>query len=138
MSQLFAQILVLATSLTAMTATAADKQYAVQAAPVALKAGAAGNAVVTIKPAAGLHFNKEFPAKFTVEATAFAKPTKDAMSTKSGDVKVTGNDGVVTIPLQGLAAGTGAVTVTGNFSVCSAEQCYMLRGEKMTVQVATK
>ena len=138
MQYLTAQLLVLASSLAALTATAADKQYVVQAAPVSLKAGAAGSAVVTIKPAAGLHFNKEFPAKFTVEATAFAKSTKDALSSKNGDVNVKGNDGIVTIPLQGLAAGTGALTVTGNFSVCSAEQCYMLRGEKLTVQVATK
>lgn len=119
-------------------ALAADKQYTVQAPAVTLKPGAQGTAALTIKPIAGMHFNKEFPAKFTVEATAFAKSSKDALTAKAGDVKVTGNDGVVTIPLQGLAAGTGAVTVTGNFSVCSAEQCYMLRGEKLTLQVAVK
>jgi hypothetical protein len=125
-------------TLTAASALADDKQYTVQAPAVALKPGAAGSATLTIKPIAGMHFNKEFPAKFTVEATAFAKSAKEALTAKAGDVKVTGNDGVVTIPLQGLAAGAGPVTVTGNFSVCSNEQCYMLRGEKLTLQVATK
>lgn len=122
----------------AATAQAADKQYTVQVPPVTLKPGAQGTAVLTVKPGSGLHFNKEFPAKFIVEATAFAKSPKEALTAKAGDVKVAGNDGVVTIPLQGLAAGAGAVTVTGNFSVCSAEQCYMLRGEKLTLQVAVK
>lgn len=124
--------------LAATPALADEKQYTVHAPAVTLKPGANGSAVVTIKAGSGLHFNKEFPAKFTVEATAFAKSQKDALTAKAGDVKVTGNDGVVTIPLQGLAAGSGPLTVTGNFSICSAEQCYMLRGEKMTLQVAVK
>ncbi len=122
----------------AAPALAADKQYTVHAPAVNLKAGGQGSAALTIKPIAGMHFNKEFPAKFTVEATAFAKSSKDALTAKAGDVKVTGNDGVVTIPLQALVAGAGPITVTGNFSVCSAEQCYMLRGEKLTLQVAVK
>lgn len=124
--------------LLAIAAFAAEKQYTTQAAAVTLKPGANSTATLTIKPGAGLHFNKEFPAKFVVEATAFAKSPKDALTSKAGDVKVTGNDGVVTIPLQALAAGAGNMTVTGNFSVCSAEQCYMLRGEKLTLQVAVK
>jgi hypothetical protein len=122
----------------AAPALAAEKQYAVHAPAVNVKAGGQATAVLTVKPIAGLHFNKEFPAKFTVETTAFAKSTKDALTAKAGDVKVTGNDGVVTVPLQGLAAGSGPITVTGNFSVCSAEQCYMLRGEKLTLQVVVK
>ncbi len=124
--------------MTTAPALAADKQYTVHAPTVTLKQGGQGSASLTIKPGEGLHFNKEFPAKFTVEATPFAKSQKDVLTAKAGDVKVTGNDGVVTIPLQGLAAGSGPVTVTGNFSVCSAEQCYMLRGEKLTLQVAVK
>jgi hypothetical protein len=122
----------------AAPALAADKQYTVQAPTVTLKPGAQGTAALTIKPVAGMHFNKEFPAKFTVEATAFAKSPKAQLSMNAGDVKVAGNDGVVTIPLQGLAAGSGPVTVTGTFGICTAEQCYMLRGEKLTLQVAVK
>ena len=124
--------------LLAAPAFAADKQYSVHAPAVSVKSGAQATAVLTVKPIEGMHFNKEFPAKFTVEATAFAKSTKDALTAKAGDVKVAGNDGVVTVPLQGLAAGSGPVTLTGNFSVCSAEQCYMLRNEKLTVQVTVK
>ncbi len=122
----------------AAPALAQEKQYSVHAPNVAIKSGGQATATVTIKAGAGFHFNKEFPAKFTVESTAFAKSSKEILTAKAGDVKVTGNDGIVTIPLQALAAGTGPVTVTGNFSICSAEQCYMLRGEKLTLQVAVK
>ncbi len=122
----------------AAPALAEPKQYSVHAPTVTLKAGGTGAATLTIKADAGFHFNKDFPAKFTVEATAFAKSAKEALTTKAGDVKVAGNDGVITIPLQGLAAGTGPVTVTGNFGICNAETCFMLRGEKLTLQVAVK
>ncbi len=122
----------------AAPALADEKQYAVHAPSVTLKPGAAGSAVVTIRAGKGLHFNPEFPAKFTVEATAFAKSAKDALTTKGGDVKVVGNDGLVTIPLQAIAAGAGPVAITGNFSICSAEQCYMLRGEKLSLSVVVK
>ena len=125
-------------SLTASAAVAEEAVYSTQAPTVTLKAGAKGAATVTIKAAAGYHVNKDYPAKFTVEATAFAKSTKETLSAKEGDVKFTGNDAVVTVPLQALAAGAGPLTLTGNFSVCSAEQCYLKRGEKLIVQIAVK
>lgn len=122
----------------AATAAADGKQYQAATAPVTIKPGAAGTATLTIKPAKGLHFNHEYPAKFVVTPTAFAKPTKDKLTMKAGDVKIVGIDGVVTIPLQGLAAGAGNVEVVGSFSVCSDEQCYMLRDEKLALQVTVK
>jgi hypothetical protein len=111
--------------------TPTAKQYA-------LKTGAAGTAKLTIKPAKGFKFNKEYPSKFTVAAAAFAKPAKEKLTAKEGDVKVAGTDGVVTIPLQGVAAGAGALSVTGNFSICNAEQCFMLRNEALQLQVSVK
>ncbi len=124
----------------ALTASAAeaDKQYAVDAKPFTLKAGSQGTLVVTIKPGKGLHFNKEFPAKFTVEANPTAKSTKDKLTSKDGDVRVEGANGVIHVPLQGTVAGQTALKITGNFSICSDEQCYMLRGESLTAQVTVK
>lgn len=124
----------------AMATPEADgaKQYSVQSAPLTLKTGANGVLTVTIKPGKGLHFNKEFPAKFSVEANPNAKATKEKLTAKDGDVKVVGNDGVVSIPLTGVAAGQANLKVVGNFSVCSDEQCYMLRGEALSVAVTVK
>ena len=116
----------------------AGKQYTVVVAPVQLKVGATATVSLTIKPNKGLHFNEEFPAKFTVEATAFAKCPKDKLTAKTGEVKVAGGQGTVAIPLTGVAAGAGNIKVTGNFSVCSDEQCYMLRGEILTVPVTVQ
>jgi hypothetical protein len=119
-------------------AAAGDKQYRIEAAEVRLKVGATATAKLVIKAAAGLHFNREYPAKFTVAPTAFAKSTKDKLSSKTGEVQVEGNDGVVSVPLQGLAAGAGTVEITGSFSVCSDEQCYMLRDEKLSLKVVVQ
>ncbi len=119
-------------------APAGEKQYRLEASEVRLKAGATGSARLVIKPATGLHFNAEYPAKFSVTAAAFAKSTKDKLTSKEGDVKIDGDLGVLTIPLQGLAAGAGALQITGSFSVCSNEQCYILRDEKLALQVTVQ
>lgn len=116
-------------------APAGDKQYTAIADAVTLKVGATGEFKLTIKPAAGLHFNAEYPAKFAVTAAAFAKSTKDKLSSKGGEVKIEGENGVVSVPLQGLAAGSGNLEIVGSFSVCSSEQCYMLRDEKLAMKV---
>ena len=116
-------------------APSGEKQYSVVADAVTLKVGANGEFKLTIKPGAGLHFNAEYPAKFAVTAAACAKSTKDKLSTKGGEVKIVGESGVVSVPLQGLAAGSGNLEIVGSFSVCSSEQCYMLRDEKLAMKV---
>lgn len=117
---------------------APTRQYTFEATAVQLKPGGTVVATVTIKPVKGMKFNKEFPAKFTVEAAAFAKSTKDKLTMKDGDVKVAGVDGVLSIPLTGVAAGAGTLKVVGNFSICNEEQCYMLRNEQLSLAVTVK
>lgn len=116
----------------------AGKQFTVAASPLQLKVGAAGTLTVTIKPAKGLHFNKEFPAKFSVDANPNVRSGKEKLTAKDGDVKVIGVDGVVAVPLTGVTAGQTTVRVVGNFSVCSDEQCYMLRNEALSATVTVK
>jgi hypothetical protein len=122
----------------ALPALAADEHYTVASAPLALKVGANGNLVVTIKPAPGLHFNKEYPAKFSLTANPNVKAAKEKFSAKDGDVKTTGNDGQLTVALTGVKAGETTVTFTGSFSVCSDEQCYMKQNQVVTAKVAVK
>lgn len=119
-------------------APAGEKQYTAVAPAVTIKVGATADAKLTIKAAKGLHFNQEYPAKFSVTAAAYAKCTKDKLAAKTGDVKFEGVDGVVTLPLQGLAAGAGKLEVVGSFSVCSDEQCYILRDEKLALDVTVQ
>ncbi|MCO4760723.1 MAG: hypothetical protein KC502_04420 [Myxococcales bacterium] len=119
-------------------AKASGKRYSVTVAPVTLKAGAKGTAKLTIQPAKGLKFNKDFPSKFIVTAAKYAKCDKPKLSKRGGDVKIDGKTGVVSIPLTGLAAGAGDLSVQASFSVCSDEQCYVLRGEMLKLPVTVK
>jgi hypothetical protein len=122
----------------AAAGAAGAPQYTIAPVSVTLKPGAAGSATVVIKPGAGLHFNEEYPAKFTVSTTTFAKPAKEKLTFKEGDLKVVGGNGELVVPLQGLAAGEGPLDIVGSFSVCSDETCHMLKEQKFSIQVAVK
>ena len=113
-------------------------RYSVVAAPVTIKTGAKASVTMRIEPAKGLKFNKDFPSKFTVNAGRHAKCDKADLTKRGGDVVMDGKVGVVTIPLVGTAAGTGDLSVIGNFSVCNDEQCFVLRGESLSISVTVK
>lgn len=119
-------------------AAPAGKQYSIEVAPVTMKAGGKATATLKVKPGKGLKFNKDFPSKFVVTANKHAKCDKPKLSKKSGNVTIDGKTGVVTIPLTALVAGSAPLTVQASFSVCSDEQCYVLRGEMLTLPVTVK
>ena len=119
-------------------AAPAGSRYTVETSPVTLTVGGKQTAVIRVQPEKGLKFNKDFPSKFVVTAAKHASRDKPALSKSGGDVKMDGKTGVVTIPLTGLAAGTGPLTIQASFSVCSDEQCYVLRGEMLTLPVTVK
>ena len=122
----------------AAAAKPAGSRYTVETSPVALTVGGKKVAVLKVQPAKGLKFNKDFPSNFVVSAAKHASCDKPALSKRGGDVKIEGKMGVVTIPLTGLAVGTGPLTVQASFSVCSDEQCYVLRGEMLQLPVTVK
>ena len=115
-----------------------NQQYAVIARPVSLKVGGKTVAKMVIEPAKGLKFNKDFPSSFIVSAGRHAKCDKKKLSKRTGDVKVDGKKGNVSVPLTALGAGTGELSIIGNFSVCSEEQCYVLRGQRLALNVTVK
>lgn len=115
-----------------------NKQYTVVVRPVSMKVGGKTVAKLVIEPAAGLKFNKDFPSKFVVTAGRHASCDKKKLSAKKGDVKVDGKKGTVSVPLTAIAAGTGDLSIMGSFSVCSDEQCYVLRGEQLALNVTVK
>ena len=114
------------------------KRYSVAVAPTTIKVGGKATTTLTIKPGKGLHFNKDFPSKFVVNAGQHAKCDVAKLSKKSGHVKVVGHEGVVSIPLSAVAAGSEKLSIQGSFSVCSDEQCYVLRGEMLSMAVTVK
>ncbi len=113
-------------------------RYSVVATPVTIRAGGKTTTKLTIQPAKGLKFNKDFPSKFIVNAGRHAKCDKKDLTKRAGDVKMDGKTGVVTIPLSAVAVGTGDLSIIGNFSVCNDEQCFVLRGESLALSVTVK
>ncbi len=114
------------------------KQYQVVARPVTMKVGGKTVAKLIIEPAKGMKFNKEFPSKFIVTAGSHAACDKKKLSARSGDVKVDGKKGVVSVPLSAKAAGKGDLGIIGHFSICNDEQCFVLRGERLTLNVTVR
>ncbi len=107
-------------------ASAGGKQYTVVAETVTLKSGEKKVARLRIEPAKGMKFNAEFPTKFTVAAAPFARSERDKLSLKDGDVKIDDKTGVVAVPVVATAAGRGNLALTGRFSICNDEQCFVL------------
>ncbi len=109
-----------------VAAPAGGKQYSVVVETVTLKSGEKKVASLRIEPVKGMKFNAEFPTKFTVAAAPFARSERDKLSLKDGDVKIEDKTGVVAIPVVATAAGRGNLVLTGRFSVCNDEQCFVL------------
>jgi hypothetical protein len=89
-----------------------------------LAAGKSGDAVVSVTPAKGYHWNLEYPAKLTFEG----EPTKVSLSKKQfsqmgGDFKASESSAAVSVALS--AKGAGSETVKGElkFSVCNDTTC---------------
>jgi hypothetical protein len=115
-----------------------NKQYKVTVRPVTIKVGGKAVAKIIIEPTGGMKFNKDFPSSFIVTAGKHAACDKKKLSARKGDVKIDGKKGLVNVPLSARATGTGALSVIGNFSVCSDEQCYVLRGERLSLPVTVR
>lgn len=112
---------------------AGGKQYSIVAETVTLKNGEKKVVALRIEPAKGLKFNADFPTKFTVAAAPFARSERDKLSAKDGDVKIDGKAGVVSVPVVATSAGRGNLALSGRFSVCNDEQCFVL---SETIQLA--
>ncbi len=110
-------------------------KYSVVTRPVQMKIGAKATTKLRIEAVKGMKFNKDFPSKFIVTASRHAKCDKAKLTKRGGDIKMDGKAGVVTIPLSATAAGSGNLTIMANFSICNEEQCFILRGESLSLDV---
>ncbi len=113
-------------------------KYTVVARPVQMKVGSKATTKLRIEAVKGMKFNKDFPSKFIVIASRHAKCDKAKLTKRGGDIKMDGKAGVVTIPLSATAVGSGNLTIMANFSICNEEQCFILRGESLSLSVTVK
>ena len=149
--------------------TAADntKYYSAALAPAEVEANAPGVLVLTITPAEGYKWNKEYPFKFLfatgdalkMDKTEYkAKPTGDPGKVEKPGFRLVKNvDGEdvswlwvpeemetgeknarLTVKATIAAAGSHNLEVESSFSVCNKTSCKIFRKEKLTLKVNAK
>ena len=98
-----------------------------------LSAGAPGKVIFTIVGINGYKWNKEFPAKLTLETseTALVLPNVKYRQIPSKDNWEKG----VKVVATAKRAGTYPLTATMDFSVCKADVCRLFRKQKFNVHV---
>ncbi len=99
------------------------------------KAGAAATAKVSVKPAAGFHFNKEFPTSLKLVAPEGVALTKENMTKADGKVEEAGASFDVVYTAK--AAGKKTINGTLKFAVCTASTCDP-RTAKVAINVDVK
>ncbi len=114
-------------------AASSGSDYTIEAAPVKASVNGKVDAVVRFKPAAGLHWNEEFPAKLKVTDPGSVKADKDLFPT--GDFKVDAGAGSLAIGLTAGAAGRTTVKAAADFSMCTEKECRIFKGIPIEVSV---
>lgn len=114
------------------------KYYTMEVTPLTLAKGAAGVLRVVVKPKEGLHWNDEFPAKFSVanaetDLVRFAKT-----EVKKGDPEIASGGGATTLslPVAAKEAGEGTLDAILSFSLCTETTCHIFRGRDVRASVS--
>lgn len=119
----------------APTATApAGPTYAVATPKSEARAGAAGKSKITVTPAKGYKWNKDYPAKLTLDAPKRVKLAKAEYKQLAGDFSTGDKDAGVEVAYT-AAAEACEDTITGKlkFSVCNDKTCLI---EEAAVRIA--
>ena len=117
------QKLVLALALTASAGLAhADEPYKITVDAPSVKKAQRGVVKIVVKPGAGFHVNKEYPAGLKVKAPDGVKLEKDAL--KSTDAAALSEQALeFDVAYTSTDAGKKSFTGDLKFAVCSASSC---------------
>jgi hypothetical protein len=115
-------------------AQAAKPIHKVSTSPATVKIGGQGEATIRFEPAAGFHWNKEYPAKVKLlsEPTRVSLP-KLEWKQLAGDFKHGDKDAMLKIAVTGKTKGTESLQAEANYSMCDERTCLI---EKATVTLA--
>jgi len=103
-----------------------------------LTAGKSGSVTLTITPAKGYKWNKEYPAKVELsDGTNVTFPKKKYLKVKN-EIKGTDKAGTVVIKAAAKAAGKETLTATVSMSVCNKDTCKVLRKRKVPLTYTAK
>ncbi len=110
----------------------------VEAPPLA--AGAEGVVTFTLRPAAGLKWNVEYPTAFRAKPAPGAAVESLKPKVRKGDSSLAESEAqaVLRWPVRALRAGNGPVTVLASFSVCTASACHIVRDRALEAAVTVR
>lgn len=124
-----AALTIAVTGASATTDTADD--YAIEVEAVTVKVGADGAALVRVNALPPYHWNKEYPARVTIEDGDHPSVTVDKREFKqlSGDFEIADDESwaSVRIPVTGKAPGIDTLALDVRFSVCNDKVCLIKR-----------
>ncbi|MFN3197974.1 MAG: hypothetical protein ACE366_06085 [Bradymonadia bacterium] len=110
--------------------------YAVKIRPGDAKAGQAGTSVIEVTPAKGYKVNLEFPSRLKLSPVQGIAHTKAELG--KDDAEVTEKVLRFNVGFTPSAAGKYALEGVADFSVCNDRTCRLIRGEKLTWEVAVQ
>ena len=113
------------------------KNYTVSANSTDAAVGSNGKIDVTISPAKGFKWNKDFPAMLTFKAGAESFATLSTTEIKSDGFQVSEKSASAAAEFKGNQAGTQTVTGQLRFSVCNEESC-IIATEDLSVNLSVK
>lgn len=115
----------------ASATTERPDDYTIDVEPATVAVGAEGAAVVRVTALPPYHWNKEYPARVTVEDGEHPSVTigKREFKQLSGDFEVADDESAATvrIPVTGKAPGSETLTLDVRFSVCNDKVCLIKR-----------
>lgn len=113
------------------------KEFSTKIAAAKLKSGAEGQAVISILPAKGFKWNKEYPAKVTIEGTPkHVALAKTLLKQFGGDFKTSDQRADISVKMTGKTAGQETLTAKAKFSVCNDTTCVIREASlKLSVDV---
>jgi hypothetical protein len=100
--------------------------------------GKQGNLELTILPAKGYKWNKDYPAKIKLPESKLVSFSKQVLKARDGDITAKDKHGVAKMVCTGTTAGTEEITATANFSVCNNETCQVLRKRNVVLNLVVK
>ena len=113
-------------------------RFAIKAKGATLQPGGEATAKISIIPAKGYKWNKDFPAKVTFAATPkLLKLAKTEFKQLKGDFKASDKVASVKIPVTATGAGEETLVGTAKFSVCNDTTCVIEKADvKMKFTIA--
>ena len=113
-------------------------RFAIKAKGATLQAGGEATAKISIIPAKGYKWNKEFPAKVTFTGSPkLLKLAKTEFKQLKGDFKASDKVASVKIPVTATGVGEETLVGTAKFSVCNDTTCVIEKADvKMKFTIA--